>query len=91
MEKIIIDTPSKLKFAYKKGEYYMKYWIYNIDGTYGIVKADTEKAAKEKVLKAYTEHGGYESEITDDIIKIKNIDNHLFADNADVIEVCCMG
>lgn len=24
MEKIIIDTPSKLKFAYKKGEYYMK-------------------------------------------------------------------
>jgi len=24
VEKIIIDTPSKLKFAYKKGEYYMK-------------------------------------------------------------------
>ena len=32
----------------------MKYWIYTFDDdTYGIVKADTEEEAKQKVLKAY--------------------------------------
>lgn len=57
----------------------MKYWIYTFDDdTYGIVKA-------------YTEHGGYESEITEDIIEIENIDNHWFADNPDVLELGCMG
>lgn len=34
----------------------MKNWTYIFDGdTYGIVKAPTEKEAKQKVLKAYTE------------------------------------
>lgn len=66
----------------------MKYWIYIFDGdVYGIVKASTEKEAKQKVLKAYTEHGGYQSEITEDMIEIKKIDNHWFFDNPDVIEV----
>lgn len=70
----------------------MKYWIYAIgDDTYGIVKADTEEKAKQKVLKAYTKHGGYESEITEDMIEIESINNHWFADNPDVIEVCCTG
>ena len=55
----------------------MKYWIYIFDDdTYGIVKANTEEEAKQKVLKAYIEHGGYESEITEDMIEIENIDNH---------------
>ena len=63
----------------------MKFWIYTFDeDTYGIVKADTEEEAKQKVLKAYTEHGGYESEI-------ENIDNHWFSDNPDVLEVTCIG
>ena len=58
----------------------------------GIVLADNvEEEAKQKVLKAYTEHGGYESEITEDMIEIENIDNHWFADNPDIIELGCMG
>ena len=66
----------------------MKYWIYIFDGdVYGIVKASTEKEAKQKVLKAYTEHGGYQSEITENMIIIKQIDNRCFSDNPDVIEV----
>ena len=69
----------------------MKYWIYTFDDdTYGIVKADTEDEAKQKVLKAYTEHGGYESEITEDMIEIENIDNHWFSDNPDVLELGCI-
>lgn len=39
------------------------------------------------MLKAYTEHGGYDLKITEDMIEIENIDNHWFADNPDVIEV----
>ena len=45
----------------------------------------------DEVLKAYIEHGGYESEITEDMIEIENIDNHWFADNPDVLELGCMG
>ena len=70
----------------------MKYWIYTFDDdTYGIVKANTEEEAKQKVLKAYIEHGGYESDITEDMIEIENSDNHWFADNPDVIEETCIG
>ena len=47
----------------------MKYWIYIFDDDiYGIVKANTEEEAKQKVLKAYIEHGGYESDITEDTV-----------------------
>ena len=66
----------------------MKNWTYIFDGdTYGIVKTPTEKEAKQKVLKAYTEHGGYQSEITENMIIIKQIDNRCFSGNPDVIEV----
>ena len=70
----------------------MKYWIYIFDDDiYGIVKANTEEEAKQKVLKAYIEHGGYESKITEDMIEIENIDNHCFSDNPNVLELGCMG
>ena len=69
----------------------MKHWIYVLDNdTYGVVKANTEDEAKQKVKEAYTKHGGYESEITEDMIEIENMDNHWFSDSPDVIEVCSL-
>lgn len=66
-----------------------EYWIYVLyNDTYGVVKANTEEDAKQKVKEAYTKHGGYETGITENMIEIENMDNHWFSNSPDVIEVC---
>lgn len=65
----------------------MKYYTYKFDGyTFGIVKAKTPEEAKRKVKEAYTKHGGYESEITKNMIEIEDTENNWFSDCPDVVE-----
>jgi len=58
------------------------------DGGAGIVVANSEEEAKEKVKAAYIKHGGYENENMDGVdINIFQMYQRPFADVPDVLEI----
>lgn len=62
------------------------YWFYKLeDGGAGIVKAETEEVAKEKIKDAYEKHSY--SDFSEEI-EVFSIDQVPFDDAPDVIEIC---
>lgn len=66
-----------------------KIWIYTVEYCgIGVVIADSEEEAKEKVIEAYLKHyTEFEPECTKIMIKNAVEDNNVFPDCYDVIEV----
>lgn len=78
MLKELINT-NKL-YGYNIGDY---------DGGKGIVLAESEEEAKNKVKEAYSKHGYEMSELNDiEVWKIQCQSNNFFDDAPEVLEIC---
>lgn len=63
-----------------------KFFTYRITDVCGVVIADTEETAKEKVLSSYQKHGYPDACISDVSVENACEHNRQFPDSPDVIE-----